>query len=144
MGVNRRRCPGQADAVDQARMVPLVRNDEVVRVRDSLQQTDVCGIARSEEQGALRSGKRCETLFDPLEYLVMTTEQARAARPCGHVVERRADRFREIGVRRKPEVVVRYEIDAGRQPHLAKEPAAAQLSERGCETVLEFLPGGHA
>ncbi len=92
----------------------------------------------------LGTGERGQPLFDALEDLVMTAQKARAAGPGGKVGERRAHRLRQIRMLGKPEVVVRDEIDPTRQPHLPQEPRVSQLRQRGCKTILKFLPCGHA
>ena len=134
----------QADAVDQAGVVPLVGQDEVVGRNDRLQQADVGGVSRAEQQRGLGAGEGGEPLLDALEDFVMSAQQARAARPGRKI--RRAPRAspRQSRVAGEAEVVVRDEIDAAAAAASAAEgrraaarlSMAAKRSSNSCRAVM--------
>ncbi len=105
----------QPDAVDEARVIPLVRENQIVRADEGLQQSDVRRITRSEQQRGLGARKRGEPCFDALEDLVVTTKETGPGRTGRKLAEGDAHRLCEVRMRRETEIVIGNKIDPVRQ-----------------------------
>jgi hypothetical protein len=105
--------PGEAAAVDDARVIERIAVEVIARAHERAERTEVGLVSGGKEQGGFRALEGGETPFHARVEVGVTGDQPRGTRPAAPTVDRLACRRPERRMGGEPQVVVgREEEDA--------------------------------
>src|SRR5206468_1864091 len=133
----------QSDAVDEAGMVPFVREDDVLGLGQSGEHGEVGQVARREQQSPLGALELRKAALDRGKDRPIAAEQPRAGAAAPLARGPADEPVDHARVGRQIEVVVGREIGARGWPQRSKETALAQAVEPGTDAEVERVTPRH-